>query len=722
VGAFDTGQAARVLEMPSFSLAHLLKAYCGVSANKAYQMADWRIRPLTDEMVTYARQDTHYLLFIADKLKLELAASGRDAAVWQRSAEVCRQAYKVVPFSDDDYGVLLRRQNAGQLLPPQVSAHRALFRWRDSLAREEDESCAYVLPNHLLLKLSLALPRTAEQLKMICHPMPPLLNYHTASLLGAIAAALEDGAAPAATPSATPYVSPAVSLAGSQVGALPPSTDASFDGGLPWPSTLHPMQPSLANLAASPGGPPPPSPASVAMPPPPQQQPGGARGRRGSPQQRRGATPDGSTSVRQPPTPSRSPPLHVDHLYEAAGWVSRGAGEIASSLLPGGGRQGAMIAPGGAPGGGLFEGWSDGSSSEDDKEAATAQGIQAQLSISPLWVLDMFAPPARADEAVAAHNANGADADDAQSKHGAPRSLNEIYKLSNLNKRRGATVGRRTDAVGGGSVGGEGAAGSDSEGGGAEEGGGEESDDESGGEEEEEAHSKRRKGGGAGDSDGWAANQGKERTEEFMRRIGWLRPDASLSSADAERSERASGGGRGFDGAASNDGSVGGGEGGGAGGAMELLPYQRQQMSLSMGQSMPLPPHMSGGPQPSAQQAAPNLVPNMMPQPPQQMGPPGAMPHSMGRPAPPPQDEAGRGKASKARHKKRTGFGGETGFETTVDPSAFVYNMAVQPQGGKGGGKGKGKGAGGKGFGGRSGGKGMRSMSFGPAAGGRGGY
>ncbi len=44
VNMFDTGQAARVLNMPRFSLAHLLKHYCDVDADKQYQLADWRIR------------------------------------------------------------------------------------------------------------------------------------------------------------------------------------------------------------------------------------------------------------------------------------------------------------------------------------------------------------------------------------------------------------------------------------------------------------------------------------------------------------------------------------------------------------------------------------------------------------------------------------------------------------------------------------------------------
>ena len=62
VNMFDTGQAARVLEYPMKSLAYLLKTHCGVTAQKQYQLADWRVRPLPDALAKYAREDTHYLL------------------------------------------------------------------------------------------------------------------------------------------------------------------------------------------------------------------------------------------------------------------------------------------------------------------------------------------------------------------------------------------------------------------------------------------------------------------------------------------------------------------------------------------------------------------------------------------------------------------------------------------------------------------------------------
>lgn len=69
---FDTGQAARILQKPGFGLAFLLQHYCGVLADKKYQLADWRQRPLTEEMLKYAREDTHYLLYVYDMMRQEL--------------------------------------------------------------------------------------------------------------------------------------------------------------------------------------------------------------------------------------------------------------------------------------------------------------------------------------------------------------------------------------------------------------------------------------------------------------------------------------------------------------------------------------------------------------------------------------------------------------------------------------------------------------------------
>jgi ribonuclease D len=77
VNLFDTGQAARVLEFPSFGLAYLMNHYCGVKLDKRFQLADWRLRPLSDEMLNYARMDTHNLLYVRDRLRVGLPLSFR---------------------------------------------------------------------------------------------------------------------------------------------------------------------------------------------------------------------------------------------------------------------------------------------------------------------------------------------------------------------------------------------------------------------------------------------------------------------------------------------------------------------------------------------------------------------------------------------------------------------------------------------------------------------
>jgi exosome complex exonuclease RRP6 len=68
VNMFDTHRAARKLEFARFSLAFLLKHFCNIEADKTFQLADWRIRPLPQKLIDYARQDTHYLLYVYDML------------------------------------------------------------------------------------------------------------------------------------------------------------------------------------------------------------------------------------------------------------------------------------------------------------------------------------------------------------------------------------------------------------------------------------------------------------------------------------------------------------------------------------------------------------------------------------------------------------------------------------------------------------------------------
>ena len=72
VNMFDSHKAAKALGFPKLSLSYLLDRYLQVDLDKRFQLADWRIRPLPEELINYARSDTHYLLHICDLLKSDL--------------------------------------------------------------------------------------------------------------------------------------------------------------------------------------------------------------------------------------------------------------------------------------------------------------------------------------------------------------------------------------------------------------------------------------------------------------------------------------------------------------------------------------------------------------------------------------------------------------------------------------------------------------------------
>ncbi|KAL4221351.1 Exosome component 10 [Mactra antiquata] len=182
VNMFDTGQASRVMNFSRFSLSYLLQQYCDVTPDKQYQLADWRIRPLPEELLKYAREDTHYLLYIYDKLKNELLDRGNESknllmSVLHRSAQLCLKVYKKPGSSPDGYKDLYIR-NKKVFNSQQLLALSELFTWRDETARLEDESYGYVLPNHMLLQICDILPREKQGILACCNPIPPLVRQY----------------------------------------------------------------------------------------------------------------------------------------------------------------------------------------------------------------------------------------------------------------------------------------------------------------------------------------------------------------------------------------------------------------------------------------------------------------------------------------------------------------------------------------------------------------
>ncbi|KXG38469.1 protein RRP6-like 1 [Sorghum bicolor] len=187
---FDTGQASKVLQMDRNSLEHLLHHFCGVTANKEYQAADWRLRPLPDEMIKYAREDTHYLLYIYDLMRLRLVneSSGENdllLEVCKRSNEICLQLYEKEQLTDTSY-LHIHGLKENELNARQLSVLSSLYRWRDGIARAEDESTGYILPNKTLLEIAKEMPVTSGKLKRIVKSRNLFLERHLGHVINNI--------------------------------------------------------------------------------------------------------------------------------------------------------------------------------------------------------------------------------------------------------------------------------------------------------------------------------------------------------------------------------------------------------------------------------------------------------------------------------------------------------------------------------------------------------
>ncbi|SJM85833.1 related to Exosome complex exonuclease RRP6 [Zygosaccharomyces bailii] len=164
VSLFDTYHASRALGFPRHSLAYLLETLASFKTSKKYQLADWRIRPLTKPLIAYAMADTHFLLNIYDQLRNKLITENKLASVLFESRNVAKRSFQYAkyrpkiptssvysPFDrSDGWRVLMRQYN----LPPQKEELvKKLYEWRDTVARRDDESPRYVMPNQLLAYL-----------------------------------------------------------------------------------------------------------------------------------------------------------------------------------------------------------------------------------------------------------------------------------------------------------------------------------------------------------------------------------------------------------------------------------------------------------------------------------------------------------------------------------------------------------------------------------------
>ena len=150
-------------------------------------------------MFDYARSDTHFLLYIYDNLRNELLDRSNTSQeggnlienVMDRSKEEALQRYER-PFYDIQrgsgplgwYSMLCR--TPALFNREQFAVFRAVHRWRDQVAREEDESVHVIMPKHVLYNLAREMPMDMPSLLGSSHPISKSFKTRKSDILAII--------------------------------------------------------------------------------------------------------------------------------------------------------------------------------------------------------------------------------------------------------------------------------------------------------------------------------------------------------------------------------------------------------------------------------------------------------------------------------------------------------------------------------------------------------
>ncbi len=152
---FDTMLAAQLLGRSAFGLAALIQDYFGVTIPKEGQKADWSRRPLAQDLVDYAAQDTFYLPALHQILTRELEAKGRLS--WHR--ESCEALIRATQrLKDNDRSEAWRITGSSRMQPRQLAVLKEMWHVRERAASQRDLPSFKILPSDILLRFAESVP------------------------------------------------------------------------------------------------------------------------------------------------------------------------------------------------------------------------------------------------------------------------------------------------------------------------------------------------------------------------------------------------------------------------------------------------------------------------------------------------------------------------------------------------------------------------------------
>lgn len=180
---FDTMLASRLLGEAQFGYSTLVEKFLGVKLEKGPQKANWALRPLTERMEKYARNDTLYLKPLADQLRAGLETKVRLAWHQESCARLIAECTQSQPADLDS---VWRIKGSHLLGRPGLAVLRELWQWRETEAIAANRPPFFVMSHDALVDVAAA----AATLR----PIEPFLPRNISERRrGGLAKAIADG-------------------------------------------------------------------------------------------------------------------------------------------------------------------------------------------------------------------------------------------------------------------------------------------------------------------------------------------------------------------------------------------------------------------------------------------------------------------------------------------------------------------------------------------------
>ena len=182
---FDTYRAATLLGHPNLSLAALVEDCLGIPfpKRKKVQRSIWDIRPLTEEQLTYAAEDTRHLIPLYRKLEADIREKGLQEEAKRSFREIAAARWQERPFRPDGYR---RIQGVWELTEPERERLKRLYSWRWWKAKQMDRSPFMLISSQEMIALAGLENASIETLRKSGILSPERTNRYGADLVKVI--------------------------------------------------------------------------------------------------------------------------------------------------------------------------------------------------------------------------------------------------------------------------------------------------------------------------------------------------------------------------------------------------------------------------------------------------------------------------------------------------------------------------------------------------------